>query len=141
MRRDRLYSTDQLHTEAGLAKWQVRGRLASMRLMFKYKYKDGYLVQRVGSDLSRANYGETSQRFTTRPLVPYLLWVDRHVIDFLNRLPTISVVNGILCHSLRRLDDNVLFKFSIKRHYNTTDTNSNRETSILSDEGNRMAGH
>lgn len=42
MRRGRFYSTDLLHEEAGLAKWEVRARLAGMRLMFKYEFKEGF---------------------------------------------------------------------------------------------------
>lgn len=55
--KDMRYSTGILHKEARLASWEVRARMAAMRLMFKYKHNDEYTEACPMGSSTRAHYG------------------------------------------------------------------------------------
>lgn len=109
LRKDRLYNTEQLHKDAGLAKWEVRARLASTRLMFKYKYWEGYLVSR-DRDFTMAE---------TRSYDGPMFVLDRPGSNRFLKCTTYCARNewNSLPLSIRKLDDFVLFKYATKRHY------------------------
>lgn len=42
MARERLFSTDQLHIDGKIGRWETRAKAVLCRLIFKYKYNEDY---------------------------------------------------------------------------------------------------
>lgn len=106
IKREQRFSTGLLHKEASLASWEVRARIALMRLMFDYKFCDEYLqVSQEGSTM-RSHNG------------PIFLVDKPKTGRFSRSCPYISrrEWNGLPAY-LRCINDYKKFKKDIKRLY------------------------
>lgn len=90
-----------------------------MRLMFNYKYWEGYLINR-DNDRMQAE---------TRSFDGPMFALDRPLSHKFLRCTTYSVRSewNLLPLSIRRLDDFVLFKYATKRHYYSDNNAENNE--------------
>lgn len=122
LRKDRYYNTEQLHIDAKMAKWEVRARLASTRLMFKYKYWEGYLVNR-NSDPSRME---------TKSHDGPMFVLDRPLSNRFKKCTAYSIRTqwNLLPLTIRWLDDFVFYKYATKRYYYSDSGSENNDPVI-----------
>lgn len=103
LNRDRLYGTEQLHEDARLAYWDKRTKAAICKLIFKYKYSEGYVMSGIET---RLHDGPVFHIDT-----PKTDWYARSV-SYVSRNTWNSLPSYI-----RLLDNQDEFKRAIKRHF------------------------
>lgn len=91
LKRDKFYCTKLLHKEAALAAWEVRARLAGMRLMFKFKslFPEN-LVDNVSHGVKQG------PRITRASSGPRFIMEQPKSSRFLTAFLLLSEMNGIL---------------------------------------------
>lgn len=122
MKRDKFYCTKLLHKEAGLAAWEVRARLAGMRLMFKFKTL--FPEALISRQLDVTNGSERVTRTTRASSGPRFVMEQPKSSRFVNSISyTLRNEWNLLPEYLRRIDDYDHFKLASKNHYLRPDSN------------------
>lgn len=120
--KDRLFSTDLLHTEARIAYWETKTKAALCRLIHKYKYAEEYVVQRLDTRLHDGPVFHVDK--------PKTEWYKRST-SFVCR----NIWNS-LPSRIRLMDDHDLFKRAVKNHFSPArqaTANERNSTSINTD--------